>query len=86
VAVVFGDETIRHILGAIQALNGWLLFGFTTAFLFALIERVWALCSHQMPTVGKELLVEDVWSHIPGFGASRMHEDNAKPKTQGRLL
>ena len=29
-------------------------------FLFALIERVWVLCSHQMPIVEKELLMEDV--------------------------
>ena len=59
VAVV-GDETILHLLGAIQALHGWLLFGLTTGFSFALIERVWALGSHQMPSVGKKLLIEDV--------------------------
>ena len=28
-----------HLLGAIEALNGWLLFGLTTAFLFAVIEK-----------------------------------------------
>ena len=26
--------------GALEALNGWLLFGLTTAFLFAVIEKV----------------------------------------------
>lgn len=30
-----------HLMGAMEALNGWLLFGLTTAFLFAVIERVW---------------------------------------------
>jgi hypothetical protein len=29
-----------HLMGAIEALNGWLLFGLSTAFLFAVIERV----------------------------------------------
>ena len=29
-----------HLLGALEALNGWLLFGLSTAFLFTVIERV----------------------------------------------
>jgi hypothetical protein len=29
------------LLGAIKALNGMLLFGLTTAFLFAIIQHVW---------------------------------------------
>jgi hypothetical protein len=29
-----------HLMGALEALNGWLLFGLSTAFLFAVIERV----------------------------------------------
>lgn len=29
-----------HLMGAMEALNGWLLFGLTTAFLFAVIEKV----------------------------------------------
>ena len=29
-----------HLLGSMEALNGWLLFGLSTAFLFAVIERV----------------------------------------------
>lgn len=33
-----------QLMGALEALNGWLLFGLTTAFLFAMIEKVW---SHQ---------------------------------------
>ena len=28
-----------YLLGALEALNGWLLFGLTTAFLFTVIER-----------------------------------------------
>jgi hypothetical protein len=28
-------------MGAMEALNGWLLFGLTTAFLFAAIEGGW---------------------------------------------
>ena len=30
-------------MGAIEALNGWLLFGLTTAFLFGMINKVWPL-------------------------------------------
>src|SRR5664279_3354159 len=30
-----------HLMGALEALNGWLLFGLTTAFLFAVIQNVW---------------------------------------------
>ena len=31
-----------HLMGALEALNGWLLFGLTTAFLFAVIQREWS--------------------------------------------
>ena len=31
-----------HLLGAMEALNGWLLFGLTAAFLFAVLEKVWS--------------------------------------------
>jgi hypothetical protein len=30
-----------HLMGALEALNGWLLFGLTTAFLFGMIDEVW---------------------------------------------
>jgi hypothetical protein len=30
-----------HLLGALEALNGWLLFGLTTAFLFGIIDELW---------------------------------------------
>ncbi len=33
-------ESRWHLMGAMEALNGWLLFGLTTAFLFAVIEKV----------------------------------------------
>ena len=32
-----------HLMGAMEALNGWLLFGLSTAFLFAVIEKVWVV-------------------------------------------
>ena len=32
-----------QLTGALEALNGMLLFGLTTAFLFAMIQRVWPL-------------------------------------------
>lgn len=34
-----------QLMGALEALNGMLLFGLTTAFLFAMIQRVWSLGS-----------------------------------------
>jgi hypothetical protein len=30
-------------MGALEALNGWLLFGLSTAFLFGMIQRVWSV-------------------------------------------
>jgi hypothetical protein len=32
-----------ELLGAMEALNGWLLFGLSTAFLFAMIAKIWTL-------------------------------------------
>jgi hypothetical protein len=32
-----------QLMGAIEALNGSLLFGLTTAFLFGMIQKVWLL-------------------------------------------
>ena len=34
-------ESKWQMMGALEALNGMLLFGLTTAFLFAMIQRVW---------------------------------------------
>jgi hypothetical protein len=36
-----------QLMGALEALNGMLLFGLTTAFLFAMIQRVWPLVSRE---------------------------------------
>jgi hypothetical protein len=36
-------ESQWQLLGAIEALNGWLLFGLTTAFLFGMLQKVWLL-------------------------------------------
>jgi hypothetical protein len=36
-----------QLMGALEALDGMLLFGLTTAFLFAMIQRVWPLGSRQ---------------------------------------
>jgi hypothetical protein len=30
-----------QLMGALEALNGWILFGLTTAFLFAVIQKAW---------------------------------------------
>ena len=43
----YGHETLQlavrwQLMGALEALNGWLLFGLTTAFLFGMIEKVWS--------------------------------------------
>ena len=31
-----------HLMGALEALNGWILFGMSTAFLFTLVQDVWS--------------------------------------------
>ena len=38
-------ESQWQMMGALEALNGMLLFGLTTAFLFAMIQRVWPIGS-----------------------------------------
>jgi hypothetical protein len=43
----YGHENLNlddhwQLMGALEALNGWLLFGLTTAFLFAVIQKVWS--------------------------------------------
>jgi len=38
-------EEQRQLTGALEALNGMLLFGLTTAFLLAMIQKVWPLGS-----------------------------------------
>ena len=41
-----------RLLGAMEALNGWLLFGLTTAFLFAVIQTVWSTGHEQLTLAG----------------------------------
>jgi len=36
-------EAHWQLMGALEALNGWLLFGLTTAFLFALVSQEWSI-------------------------------------------
>ena len=43
-ATLFLEEQWQ-LMGALEALNGMLLFGLTTAFLFAMIQKVWPLGS-----------------------------------------
>jgi hypothetical protein len=35
-------ESPWRLMGSIEALNGWILFGLTTAFLFNVIQEVWS--------------------------------------------
>jgi hypothetical protein len=53
----YGHTNLRledhwHLMGALEALNGWLLFGLTTAFLFAIIQK--ALVSEWVPVSGRQ--------------------------------
>jgi MFS superfamily sulfate permease-like transporter len=32
-----------QLMGALEAMNGWLLFGLTTAFLFGVVQKLWLL-------------------------------------------
>ena len=31
-----------QLMGSLEALNGWIVFGLTTAFLFTVIQEVWS--------------------------------------------
>lgn len=35
-----------QMMGALEALNGWILFGLTTAFLFTIMQKVWPHMDH----------------------------------------
>jgi hypothetical protein len=37
-----------HLMGSLEALNGWILFGLSTAFLYAIIQDVWARAAPEM--------------------------------------
>ena len=34
-----------HLMGSLEALNGWILFGLSTAFLYTILQEVWAKTS-----------------------------------------
>ena len=43
----YGHENVRlptgwQLMGALEALNGWILFGLTTAFLFSVMQKAWS--------------------------------------------
>jgi hypothetical protein len=37
-----------HLMGSLEALNGWILFGLSTAFLYAMIQEVWTHVTPQL--------------------------------------
>jgi len=41
-----------QMLGALEALNGWILFGLTTAFLFSVVQKAWPH-TYAGPTSGR---------------------------------
>ena len=48
----YGHENLQlapqwHLMGCLEALCGWILFGLTTAFLFTVVQKVW---SHSFQT------------------------------------
>jgi hypothetical protein len=50
----YGHEELHlaphwKLMGALEALNGWILFGLTTAFLFTVIQRAWQTIVEQTP-------------------------------------
>jgi hypothetical protein len=50
----YGHESLMleprwQLMGAIEALNGCLLFGLSTAFLFGIIQKVWSLADASKP-------------------------------------
>ena len=40
-------ESHWQLMGALEALNGWILFGLTAAFMFTIIQRVWPYMKHE---------------------------------------
>ena len=50
-------ESRWQLMGAMEALDGWLLFGLTTAFLFAAIEKVWQASNRESPRAFDALVV-----------------------------
>jgi hypothetical protein len=46
-----------QLMGAMEALNGWLLFGLTTAFMFGTIEKIWLNNRETHPQTARESAV-----------------------------
>jgi ABC-type Co2+ transport system permease subunit len=38
-----------QMMGALEALNGWILFGLTTAFIFTVVQKVWPRTDVERP-------------------------------------
>jgi hypothetical protein len=38
-----------QMMGALEALNGWILFGLTTAFIFTVVQKVWPRTDAERP-------------------------------------
>jgi hypothetical protein len=38
-----------QMMGALEALNGWILFGLTTAFIFTVVQKVWPSTDAERP-------------------------------------
>jgi hypothetical protein len=50
----YGHEELHlaphwKMMGALEALNGWILFGLTTAFLFTVVQKVWLHVQAEQP-------------------------------------
>jgi len=58
-----------QLMGALEALNGWILFGLSTAYLFALIQHIW---SRSLAAWTAQNVVPG--ARLPERGASRLNE------------
>lgn len=63
-----------QLMGSLEALNGWLLFGLTAAFLFSIVQKVWSLGRGGEP----QLLMrhadrDDSSARSPGLGVAGSH-------------
>jgi hypothetical protein len=43
-----------HLMGALEVLNGWILFGLSTALLYGVNERVWKIA----PELHQKVIIE----------------------------
>ena len=54
-----------QLMGALEALNGWLLFGLTTAFLFVVVQRDWGMHNARSHAKGQCALSSETTSESP---------------------